>query len=77
MRNTHVCYLKFDFVCIFHKVCDIGTKYLTYWSQFFTCCEELVPIIHGVNAKCEICGSTRLSSCNSECTKYTCDNGQM
>ena len=26
---THVCYMEFDFVCIFHKVCDIGTKYVT------------------------------------------------
>ena len=36
-------------------------KYVTYWYQFFTHCEELVPIFHGVKfAKCEICGLTKL-----------------
>ena len=37
-------------------------KYVTYWYQFFTCCEELVPILHSVKfANCDICGSTGLS----------------
>ena len=37
-------------------------KYVTYWYQFFTRCEELVPIFHSVKlAECEICGSTLLS----------------
>ena len=40
VRNRHVCYIKYDFVCIFHKVRDIGTKYVTYWYQLFTFCEE-------------------------------------
>ena len=32
--------------CVFfHKVWDIGTKYVTYWCQCFTCCEELVQIL--------------------------------
>ena len=32
------------------------------WCQFFTRSEELVPIIQGVKfAKCEICGSTKVS----------------
>ena len=35
-------------------------KYVAYWYQFFTRCEELVPIFHSVKfAKCEICGSTQ------------------
>ena len=34
-------------------------KSVTYWYQFFTRGEELVPIIHGVKfTKCEIYGST-------------------
>ena len=36
-------------------------KSVTYWYQFFTAREELVPILHDVKfTKCEICGSTRL-----------------
>ena len=35
-------------------------SHVTYWYQFFTRCEGLVPIFHC--AKCEICGSTMLSS---------------
>ena len=32
-----------------------------YWYQFFTCCEELVPIFDSVKfTNCEICGSTLL-----------------
>ena len=63
--NTHVCCMKFDFVGIFHKVWDIGTKYVAHWyhfpRHFFMCCEELVPILHSMKfAKCEICDSTRL-----------------
>ena len=35
-------------------------KYLTYWYKFFTRCEELVRIIHGLKfARCEICGLTK------------------
>ena len=48
VRNAHVCYMKFDFVRILQNVGEIGTKYLTYWYQFFTCCEKLVPILHCV-----------------------------
>ena len=35
VRNTHVCYMKFDFMCILHNMKDIGTEYVTYWYQFF------------------------------------------
>ena len=36
-------------------------KSVTYWYQFFTAREELVPIRHDVKfTKCEICGSTML-----------------
>ena len=31
VRNTHVCYIKFDSMRIFHKVWDIGTKYM--WTD--------------------------------------------
>ena len=42
-------------------------KYLTYWYQFFTCCEESVPIFHSVKfAKCKICGSTKLKNAKPE-----------
>ena len=35
-------------------------QYVTYWYQFFTRCEKLVPIFHSVKfGKCEICGSTQ------------------
>ena len=35
-------------------------KYVTYWYQFFTRCEELVPILQSMKfAKSEICGSTK------------------
>ena len=44
--------------CVF----SLSTKYVTYWYQFCTCCEELVPILHSVKfTKCEICGSTVLT----------------
>ena len=34
-------------------------KSVTYWYQFFTAREELVPILHDVKfTKCEIYGST-------------------
>ena len=40
---------------------NIGMKSVTYWYQFFTRCEELVPILHGVKfTKSEIYGSTAL-----------------
>ena len=48
VRNTNVRYMKFDFVRIFHKLSDIGTKDVTYWYQCFTCCAELVPLLHSV-----------------------------
>ena len=48
-RNAHACFMKFFLVRIFHKVSDIGTKYVTYshnlykfshdvmnWYQFFS-----------------------------------------
>ena len=31
VRNTLVCYMKFYFVRIFHKVWDTDTKYVAYW----------------------------------------------
>ena len=35
---------------------------VTYCYQFFTRCEELVPIFHSVKfVKCEICGSTAVA----------------
>ena len=48
--------------CVFRSlVRNIGTKSVTYWYQFFTRSEELVPILHGVKfTKCEIYGSTKL-----------------
>ena len=39
LRNSHVCYMKFDFMRILHNMKDIGTEYVTYWYQFLTCCE--------------------------------------
>ena len=63
MRNAHELYMKWDFMRIFHKLWHIGTKYATHWYQFFTYCEEFVPILHSVKfTKCEICGSTRLQT---------------
>ena len=49
--------------CIFlPHVRNIGMKSVTYWYQFFTRCEELVPILHGVKfTKCEIYGSIELT----------------
>ena len=41
VRNTHVCYMKFDFMRILHNMKYIGTEYVTYWNQFLTCCEIL------------------------------------
>ena len=39
-----------------YEICDV-------LIPIFTHCEELVPIVHSVKfAKCEICGSTQLSS---------------
>ena len=39
-----------------YELCDV-------FAPIFTRCEELVPIYHSVKfAKCEICGSTKLSS---------------
>ena len=57
-----------EYACMLHIIFlralfsqNVGMKYVTYWHQYSTCCEELVPIFHGVKfAKCEICGSTRL-----------------
>ena len=37
VRNTHVCFMKFDFVRTFYKVKDFGTEYVANWYQFFTC----------------------------------------
>ena len=45
VKNTHVCYMKFDFVRILTSV--------RYWYEI---CE--MPILHRVKfTKCEICGS--------------------
>ena len=54
----------------FHKMWNIGMKYVTYWYQFFTRCEELVQIVHGVKfAKC-VCGLIRLAiPCDSSAQK--------
>ena len=47
------------------KHVTIGTSFsraVRNWYQFVTRCEELVPIFQGVKfAKCEICGSTKVS----------------
>ena len=57
---------KFWLLHFFHKVWDIGTKYVAYVYQFFTWCEELLPILHSVKfTKCEICGSTKLPKVRS------------
>ena len=61
VKIAHVCYINFHDVRKFHKMWNIVMKYVTYWYQLFTRCEELVPIFHSVKfAKCEICGSTML-----------------
>ena len=61
VKNSHACYVHIiSLRAHFHKMCNIGMKCVTYWYQIFTCCEELVPIFHGVKfANCKICGSTR------------------
>ena len=61
VRNTHVCYMKFDFMRILHNMKDIGTEYVTYWYQFLTCCEILRGEIFSTDSsKCEIyCGSIK------------------
>ena len=43
--RMHATY-NFTYVRKFHKMWNIGMKYMyvTYWYQFFTRCEELVPI---------------------------------
>ena len=48
MRNTHTCYMKFDFVRILQSV--------RYWYEMY---DVLVPILNSVKfMKCEIRGST-------------------
>ena len=37
MKNTYVCYMKFNFVRISHNIRDIGhvgKKHMTYWNHF-------------------------------------------
>ena len=47
-----------------------GMKYVTFLT-FFTCCEKLVPIFHGVKfAKCEICCSTQRIYLKRDCNQY-------
>ena len=48
--------------CVFlSHVRNIDMKSVTYWYQFFTRCEDLVPILHGVKfTECEIYSSVRL-----------------
>ena len=69
--------VKYWYICM---------KYVTYWYQFFTRCKELVSIRHSVKfAKCEICGSTKLTgkrmtiwysiACASINTHYDVYNG--
>ena len=63
-----------EYALLLHATCaflshmrDIGMKSVTYWYQFFTRSEELVPILHGVKfTKCEIYGSTALYGLISE-----------
>ena len=65
VKIAHCCYIYmyFHYVRKFHKMWNIGMKYVTYWYQFFTRCEELVPIFHSEKfAKFEICGLTGLVS---------------
>ena len=50
VRNTYVCCI-WNGVRIFHKVWTIGTKFVTYWYHFFTCCEKLVTILHSVKLR--------------------------
>ena len=51
------CYTLPNKRCLSHGMCLYHIRY-----QFFTRCEELVQIFHGVKfAKCAICGSTVLS----------------
>ena len=59
IRMNAICFLR---TCvILTHLWDIGMKSVTYWYQFFTAREELVPILHDVKfTKCEICGSTEL-----------------
>ena len=48
---------------LFNWVSDID---VAHWYQFYTCCEESVPIVHSVKfTKCEIYGSTMLSNLTS------------
>ena len=54
-------------------------KYVTYWYEFFTRCEELVPVFHSVKfAKCEICDSTEHTlPLNSFFTDSILSNGEV
>ena len=53
-----------EYACILYRA--YFSLSVRYWSEicdvlvlFFTCCEELVPIIHSVKfTKCEVCDST-------------------
>ena len=58
LRNTHVCYMKFDFVRTFHKVKDFGTEYVAYWYQYLRAGEILLKnstVLHSEKfTKCEI-----------------------
>ena len=71
----HDCYMKFDYM----RSSLTREKYwymksVTYWYQFFTRYEELVPILHGVKfTKCEIYGSTMLREVYTDTeVKYFC-----
>ena len=44
----HMLTYNFTTCANFTKCEKIGMKYVTHWYQFFTRCEELVPIFHSV-----------------------------
>ena len=52
-------------------------KSVTYWYQFFTAREELVPILHDVKfTKCEIYGSTNVLLNEDFCMKFSAKSQQ-
>ena len=45
--------------CLFSQSVRYWYEMVTYWYQFFTVCDDMVPILYSVKfTKCEICGST-------------------
>ena len=73
VRNMHDCYMKFDYMRISFTREKYWYEILTYWYQFFTRCEELVPILHRLKfTKCEMYGSTMLTC--STLGKFSADD---